>query len=415
MLLLALAIAAASAPAESPQHPPIIVTGQRIRDAEAALRDCLARHCAPDKDIDATLALAEAQILDGDYRDARTTLLHSLGRNKDEAKRYPVPVSDLYRANAKVAANLGFDRDYYSSTWGIYRSLKAGIPKEDWRHYTALFEIAEMNARTRGHTRARYYYDMIARKARADGRPDIAALADLRSYVRHYPPGATQTMHIEAIANATDPKLRAPALEARLALARMAFERKDFAAAEAMQKDFAGFNLKRPVLIYAPPYEMTEREIDNGSDFGVSADSAPGSGGLDASSGQGLAQSGVRSGSTATSNLPLALMSTTKRIAPSFDDMWIDVAFRITSDGRVADMNVVRKKGSTVWAQPLLASIRGRRYTPADESSPAARRLERYTYTSGYETTVGSRVADRSPQGRVEFIDLSPGELASVD
>ena len=152
MILFALAIAAGSAPAEVPQHPTIIVTGQRIRDAEAALRDCLARHCAPDKDIDATLALAEAQILDGDYRDARTTLLHSLGRNKDEAKRYPVPVSDLYRANAKVAANLGFDRDYYSSTWGIYRSLKAGIPQEDWRHYTALFEIAEMNARTRGHT-----------------------------------------------------------------------------------------------------------------------------------------------------------------------------------------------------------------------------------------------------------------------
>lgn len=410
MLLFVLVIAAASAPAEAPQHPPIIVTGQRIRDAEAALRDCLARHCAPDKDIDATLALAEAQILDGDYRDARTTLLHSLGRNKDEAKRYPVPVSDLYRANAKVAANLGLDRDYYSSTWGIYRSLKAGIPQEDWRHYTALFEIAEMNARTRGHTRARYYYDMIARKARKDGRPDIAALADLRSYVRHYPSGPTQTLHIEAIANASDPKLRAPALEARLALARMAFERKDFAAAEEMQKDFARFNLKRPVLIYAPPYEMTERETNNGTDFGVSANSAPGSGGLGGGGG-----GGPLGGITATSSLPVALMSTTKRIAPSFDDMWIDVAFRITSDGTVADMQVVRKKGSTVWAQPLLASIQGRRYTPADESSHAARRLERYTYTSGYETTVGSRVADRSPQGRVEFIDLSPGELGSVD
>lgn len=408
MLLFALVIAAASAPAEAPQHPPIIVTGQRIRDAEAALRDCLARHCAPDKDIDATLALAEAQILDGDYRDARTTLLHSLGRNKDEAKRYPVPVSDLYRANAKVAANLGLDRDYYRSTWSIYRSLKEGIPQEDWRHYTALFEIAEMNARTRGHTRARYYYEMIARKAREDGRPDIAALADLRSYIRHYPPGPTQTMHIEAIANATDPNLRAPALEARLALARMAFERKDFAAAEAMQKDFARFNLKRPVLIYAPPYEMTEREMPNGSDFGVSSNAAPASGGLGN-------PAGPNGGITATSTLPMGLMSITKRTAPSFDDMWIDVAFRITSDGRVADMKVVREKGTTIWAKPLLASIKARRYTPADESSPGAQRLERYTYTSGYETSIASRVSGRSPQGRVEFIDLSPGELGSVD
>jgi hypothetical protein len=408
MYLFALAIAAAAVPSEVPQHAPIVVTAQRIRDAESALRDCLARHCAPNEDIDATLALAEAQILDGEYREARTALLHSLSRNGGEAKRYPVPVSDLYRANAKVAANLGLDRDYYRSTWSIYRSLKEGIPQEDWRHYTALFEIAEMNARTRGHTRARYYYEMIARKAREDGRPDIAALADLRSYIRHYPPGPTQLMHVEAIANATDPKLRAPALEARLALARMAFERQDFTAAEAMQKDFARFNLKRPVLIYAPPYEMSEREITNGNDFGVSANAAPGSGGLGN-------PAGANGGVSATSSLPMGLMSITKRTAPSFDDMWIDVAFRITSDGKVADMQVVRKKGTTIWAKPLLASIRERRYTPADESSPGARRLERYTYTSGYETTIATRVSGRSPQGRVEFIDLSPGELASVD
>ena len=41
-----------------------------------------------DEDIDATLRLAETQLLAGKYRDARTTLLASLDRNKDWAKGY---------------------------------------------------------------------------------------------------------------------------------------------------------------------------------------------------------------------------------------------------------------------------------------------------------------------------------------
>src|SRR5205085_1071541 len=179
-------------------------------------------HCPPNEEIDASLALAENQLIYGKYHDARTTLLAALGRNKREAAEYPVPVSDLYRANGRVAAHLGLDADYYRSTWGIYHTLKYGLPPGDVRQFSALMEVAEMMYRTYGHERARLYYESVARRARKAGRPDIAAIAELRSAIRHLPPDSVwQVNVIKRVAGLDGPEMRAPALEARLALARM--------------------------------------------------------------------------------------------------------------------------------------------------------------------------------------------------
>lgn len=373
----------------------IVVRGHRIAQAKAALEACLARRCPTDEDIDATLALAESQIIAGKYRDARSTLLASLGRNKDEAKKYPVPVSDLYRANGRVAAHLGFDTDYYSSTWGIYRTLKAGLPSDEARHFSALMEVAEMMGATRGHERARLYYESIAKQARAAGRPDIAALAELRMLIRHFPPGETRDAGILKIANATDPNVRAAALEAKLALARMAYERNEVEKAAQLQKQFAAMHIKRPILIYAPPYDALERAPDNGSAFAVPL--------------QGKQDGPV----TRVSVLPYAQWSTTSRIPPSFDDMWVDVGFRVTPEGTVSELKVLRKRGDDFWAKPLLASIEGRRYTPGRREDPNSYRVERYTYTSAYEAKTGTHMAGRSPNGRVEYFDLSPMGIAA--
>ena len=410
MTVLIAAIVAASAAPPASSGKPIIVIGERIRDAEATLQACLARHCPPDEDIDATLALAEGELIAGKYHDARKTLRHSIGRNKDEARNYPEPVSDLYRANARVAASLGLDRDYYNSTWSIYRSLKEGLADRDYRHFTALMEVAEMMGRVRGHERARLYYSSIRDQALEAGRPDIAALAELRLYLRHWPPGYTRNTRIARIANDRDPKMRPAALEAKLALVRMAFETKDQASAEALIGDFARFDLKRPILIYSPPYELLERELDNNSDFGTSMSAAPAGGGL---GGNGTGTAGT--GASVTSGLRLAQFSSTKRIAAAFDDMWIDAAFKIADDGKVSDLKVSRSSGDIFWAKPLLASIKGRRYTPGKPGSAATKRLERYTYTSGYERKTEGRMADRSPQGRIEYIDLSPAGISTPD
>ena len=265
LLAVSLSTSAALQAAPASEHPPIIVTGQKIRDAKANLRDCIARNCPPDEEIDAALALAEAELLAGEYRDARTTLLASLKRNKDEAARYPIPVSDLYRANGKVAAHLGYDNDYYRSTWGIYQTLKKGMPSAIDRKFSALMEVAEMTYRTRGHERARLYYESIAKQAREAGRPDIAAIAELRSAIRHLPPGSVwQVDKIRRIASLNSADMRAPALEANVALARMSFEKGDEQGAQNSLKNLAHLNIQRPILVYVPPFEVEGGQTGSG-------------------------------------------------------------------------------------------------------------------------------------------------------
>jgi hypothetical protein len=97
-------------------------------------------------------------------------------------------------------------------------------------------------------------------------------------------------------------------------------------------------------------------------------------------------------------------------MAGNLDDMWIDVSFGITPQGTVSDLKVVRKKGNTFWTKPLLAAIQNRRYTPGRVGDPNSIRLERYTYTSGWQDATGTHMAERSPAARVEYFDLSePG------
>ena len=429
MIPLIVALAASNV-ALAPQTPSgtIVVVGERIDDAKKNLDTCLARHCNPDQDIDATLALAETQLLAGKYHDARKTLLASLGRNKDFGQAYPIPVSDLYRANGKVAAHLGMDQDYYRSTFGIYRTLKYGLPSDDTRRYMAMIEVAEMMYRTRGHTRARYYYEDIADKARKDGREDIAAIAELRSAIRHLPPGSEMQMAaIKKVAGLQGENMKAPILEAKLALARMAFQKKDEAGAQAILSDIAKLNIKRPILVYQPSYAMLARELDSGSEFDfpfvrptpIEANGESGGGG-----GGGGVQNGGINGfqlppggnpngsqgaarSVVTNNLALMQWSTLKRMPGNYEDMWADIAFRITPEGRVTDLKILRSKGNLYWTKPLLISMSGRRYTPGKPHDPSSVRTERYTYTSGLETQTGGRNQVHSPKARVEMIDLS--------
>ncbi len=405
---------------------PIVVVATPVADAKAALDACVARRCRPDEDIRATLALAETQLLGGDYRDARKTLLASLGRNDDFAKAYPIPVSELYRANGKVAAHLGFDKDYFRSTFGIYHTLKNGLPPDDSRKYMAMMEVAEMMYRTRGHTRARYYYDRLADEARRDGRDDIAAIAQLRSAIRHLPAGSEMQMtEIRKIANLEGDRMRAPVLEAKVALARMAYQKGDEAGAQAIQDELAKLNIKRPMLIYQPSYAMVARELDSGSEVNVplapgpaiSANGEGGGGGGRMPAFQlpsGGDPNGLQSSNrgSITGILALSQWSSTKRMAGSFDDMWADISFRIMPDGKVSDVQIVRSNGNLFWTKPLLVSLSMRRYTAGKPSNPPAIRTERYTYTSGYEGQTGTRAQQRSPKARVEYIDLS--DIAAV-
>jgi hypothetical protein len=363
------------APQPAQDTPPIIVTGKRLEETEGTLRACLARKCPPDEDINATLAHAENLFVAGDYEKARTTLLRSLARNRKHADRYPVPVSDLYRSNALVANHLGFEEDYFQSSWGTLRALKAGIPDPSWRHFGARMEIARMTGRLRGFDDAVSQYESIAKDAEKAGMPDIAVLASLRGLAMAHQvrPSASIRRRIEKIAALTGPQTLYASSAAKLYLARLAGEAGRIAEAEAIIREVAGSGVRALVLVYAPPYQLNVQEMDR-TDPSV----------LDAPRG-----------------------NPAYRYGGNFDDMWIDVGFWVQPNGRVADVKVLRKSTGASWADPLLKSIRGRLYAPLEQPSY---RQERYTYTAGWETQTGSRIKRRSPKARVEYLDLTMRE-----
>jgi len=406
--VLSLFLSPASVAATPPQNS-IVVTGRAIDDKKTALAACLSRGCPPNEDIDASLALAETQLIAGKYHEARRSLLAALGRNKKEAMAYPVPVSDLYRANGRVAAHLGMDEDYYRSTWGIYNTLKKGLPSAKDLQYSAMMEVAEMVATTRGHDRAREYYRSIAYHARQDGRPDIAALAELRMILRHFPAYA-RSEAVREIAESADPKTRAAQLEARLALARIAFEHNDAAEAEKIVSGLASYAVKKPILIYAPQWAAAGGPAN--ADTGTALETQKDTLGYSSTTGSsqdwkswGNAGSGKAMDPSETRSPYGGRAVTSTRMGINTEDMWLDVGFHIDADGRVSDLQVLRSRGDQGWSKPLLASISGRRYTPPQNGS--IYKTERYTYTSAVEAGTGTHGEQHSPAARVEYFDLS--------
>jgi hypothetical protein len=91
----------------------------------------------------------------------------------------------------------------------------------------------------------------------------------------------------------------------------------------------------------------------------------------------------------------------------NFENTWVDVGFWVLPDGTVANLEVVRRGADPGWADPLLDSIRGRRYTAAADASY---RLERYSYTADFVRQTRTRIPQRSSNARVEYLDLTIAE-----
>src|SRR5689334_6772385 len=102
LLAAALALAAGGQDRRAGQEVEIVVKGASLNETRKQLDDCLARHCTPGEDIDATLAHAENQFVSGDYQGAQRTLAKGHGRNWRYATTLPVEVADLDRAYGRL-------------------------------------------------------------------------------------------------------------------------------------------------------------------------------------------------------------------------------------------------------------------------------------------------------------------------
>jgi hypothetical protein len=379
--------------AQQAQQDPdaIIVTGTPLSETGRSLKACIERVCPPDQDIAASLAHAENQFVAGKYKAARATLLASASRNRRFAKEYPVPVSDLLRANARVAAHLGEGEAYKIGMIDSLDVLKAAFPQGHPRVLVQRIEVGDAMAaagRTRG---AETIYLGVAREARAHGQPRLEAAAMLRGAwvwahaAKDDPDDAGRAVRaLDTVIESGNPEHRPFAEAARVMKAQVQARAGDRRAIDALIAAYVRIPPStRPVLLYSEPVNM----INLG---GTEGDSLP------------LTQS----------EGPLILIGNNmRRSTPTRYESWIDVVFWVRPDGTAADVEVARRNGrdEEPWEALVTRSIKARRYAPlklaADD--PGVMRVERYTLTANFTDVTGTRLRGTDKQPRIQMIDLS--------
>jgi hypothetical protein len=368
----------------------IVVTGKPLKETEADLEACIERKCPPDQDVAATLAHAENQMVSGDYKGSRRTLLDSLRRNRRHGQAYPVEVSDLLRANSRIAEHLGEAGSYRNSVIDMRDTLKKGLGEDDFRTLVAQVDVGDSRAKLGYPDEAERIYKLVEERALALGNTRVATFARLRQAlllsVKHDtdPNSALYRRLIEkldAIIKHPLPGAEEFSLTAEVLKARVERKAGSNAATEAIIRRFAergGVN--RPILIYSEPLE----KID------------------------------VLTGARDT---PVATNVLARQARTSVVGQWADIGFWVGPEGHVSDLDMLRSSGSTGWVKEVLKNISKRIYAPLKRSadaSPGFYMVERYTLTANFEDeTTATTIRTRGPSLRVMRIDLTP-ELAAA-
>lgn len=381
MILLA---SAANAAPESANRE-IVVIGQSLKDTEKALADCIARGCPPDEEIRAALAHAENQFVTGEYRDAKSTLNKTASRNRKYGDKYPIEVSDLFRASSRIAEHLGEGKQFQLSVLDMRDTLKEALPAEDARVMVAQIEVGDSRAKLGYPDEALRIYKDVEEKAAKANLPRVSAFARLRGLLLNYSRGEEGQFAaikqkardgLSEMVQRPTPGAEDMALVAEVALARIERKEGKGQSTEAIIRRFAEKGgADRPILLSAEPIKLPDNPRMN-------ADKSVG--------GNVLAFT-----------------------AANFEDRWIDVGFWVNANGLVSDVEVLRSEGGIDWAKLVSESIKSRIYAPLkktdEDANPAYYMVERYTYTARYmDETTGTRIARRSPQPRIERIDITP-------
>lgn len=369
--------------AQDEEKREIVVTARSLKDTEADLKACLNRKCPPDQDIKATIAHAENQFVEGDYRNARDTLVRSLGRNRKHKSEFPIEVSDLLRANGNVAAHLGESNAYRISVLDMRDTLKSALKPDDYRVFGAEIEVADSRMKLGYLDEASDKYLQIERQAFAKGLPQVAAIAKLRDLslrVQRAESEKTAFRKKEA-SDAIDAFLLQPTagaeqfkIVAEVMKSRMDRNSGNTTTTDALIARYAALGgTDRPVLIHAKPIEMNEAQAARA-----------------AAGGSDLNRRGMQ----------------------VVDKRWVDIGFWISADGKVDEPEIIRQQGNADWTDVVVKSIKSRLYAPLkaekDGTSPGVYAVERYTLTAQYEDDVtGTRIRQRSPVAKIERIDLT--------
>lgn len=382
-LVLSAAFMATAVHAEdAPANREIVVIGQSLKDTEKAWQDCISRGCPPDEEIRAALAHAENQFITGDYRDAKTTLNKTVGRNRKHGGQYPIEVSDLFRASSRISEHLGEGDQFRLAVLDMRDTLREGLPEGDPRTMVAQIEVGDSRAKLGYPKEAIRIYRDVAEKAFKAGQARVGTYADLRRLLLEYAVAdeSDYKADIEKALQGLKKMADAPpagaedfGLVAAVTLARLDRKAGNTGSTAAIVKRFAdrgGAN--RPILLSSEPIKLPDAvtlEGRNGNVLGIS---------------QG-----------------------------NIEDRWIDVGFWVNANGLVSDTEILRSSGNSRWAKLVLDSINSRIYAPlkskGDAAAPGFYMVERYTFTARYmDEVTGTRIRQRSPVPRIERIDITP-------
>jgi hypothetical protein len=384
-VLPALGMALSMALAAPAQAEDIIVTGKSLKQTEADLKACLERKCPPDEDIKATLAHAENLFVSGDYKNSRATLKDSLGRNRKHGEAFPVPVSDLLRANGRISEQMGEAKDFQLSVLDMRDTLKKGFGENDFRTLVAQIEVGDSRAKLGFSKDAERIYKDVEERALAAGQPRVASFSRLRQalYWRGQYDQTPNAYNLKNVQDRLDELIQRPlpessdfALAAEVIKAKVDRKAGDAGSTDALIKRFAERGgASRPILLYAEPIPRID----------LDKDLPEGQPGLN------------------TLNRLTALQGR---------NQWADVGFWIDANGRVTDIEALRTFGDKSWLKPVLANIAKRIYAPLKKdggTAPGFYMIERYTLTARFEEiTTGTRLRQREATPRIERIDLTP-------
>lgn len=365
--------------------PSITVIGPRLDESERRLRACIARGCPPSEEIDATLAHAEAQFVAGDYRDARATVRSGVARNRRFARIAPEPVADLYRADARIAAHLGFTEKARQGMMASEGVLRDAFGDADARSIAGRIATADAWLSQRRFQAALQAYIAAERLAKRSGNARLEGLALLRrasldaqlSIARS---GDGRPDSLERLLARREPELAMFVDAARVLDARIQLRQGNTDAMETIIAAARQDGTTEPTLLYMPTIVL----------------SATGDRIVDRLSGRPAAP------------LPSARPALLK---VAVENNWADFGFWVGPDGRVREAELLRAgpKLSDDWPKLVIASMAGRRYAPTGEpaDSPGIYRVERYSMTSDYSTVGGGRIPTRSAQRKLVRLDLT--------
>ncbi|WP_022688195.1 hypothetical protein [Sphingomonas phyllosphaerae] len=382
LLLLLAQVATPATPAPAPASAPVaaappapapadvIVVGHR---AEKDLAACVARHCPPVQEVEASLQASVEQFADGRYVDARQTLQAAIRRNKRYAATLPGPVSSLYATLATVAEHEGDTNLWRTASRNNVSVLRQQLGAMDVATMTEELSFADDMVGQGAIIMADNIYGKIQRRAAANGQPALAAsaafrrgwLALQRNRFREAERFADTAVTLAGGADSTMAELR------EILRTRVAIRKGDDTAVDALAARLRQSTEAHPVLLYAPPIE----------------DINPPRGRIDA-------------------------------LPPLRDDAihFADVGYWIRPDGTVADAELLRSNGLGQWAPGILHHVGARRYVPlrASDGQPGRYRIDRFTVRGDMDVPIGTRIRQRMGKLSVHVIDLTETEAMSA-